>query len=90
LSAKLLQARNALRQAERNYNQMLISEYPVGSYVKWVRGAGPHITDGTVIQHGYGGRMLVRRNSAVRPHWIYADDIARAAEFAATTRKAAA
>lgn len=57
------------RQAKDNVYVVLKRQYPVGADITW-RLNGFHC--GTVLNHGYGGRVKVLNTSTGNERWIYA------------------
>lgn len=83
MSVRLAKAAATVREAEAALEKTLRADYPKGALVSWLR--NDRLFTGTIVEFGYGARVLVRNERTTRPYWIYASDI-----VAATNRRSAA
>ncbi|MCW5697940.1 MAG: hypothetical protein KIS96_14565 [Bauldia sp.] len=76
MSQALREASAVVRAAERQLQEVLQFDYPVGGPVTWMK-AGC-VQNGVVTRHAYGDRIEVRNHRTGRTRFIYAYDIIQA------------
>jgi len=75
MSKALTIALNQRRSAELKVAAVLKQDYPLGAPIAWTRGGNNLLRRGSVVQHAYGDRIMVRNAQTGRELFIHAHDI---------------
>lgn len=75
MTARVVAAYDELEEAHQRFFTMVHADYPVGSDVRWAR---QRDNAGTVLKHGYRGKLEVRNSATGATYWIRPDEIVTA------------